>query len=154
MKDVNKQLKWDIRFLSLAHEVATWSKDPSTQVGACIAKGKKFMSIGFNGPPAKVKDSATMSREKKLARTIHAEPNAIFAARGNLKKCTLYATHFPCSHCAAVIIQKKIKRVVCPPATPDMLSRWADSMKEAIEMFQEAGVTLVEIPLSMLPCAK
>lgn len=140
-----QQLKWDKRFLALAHHVAMWSKDPSTKVGSCIAKKRKLISIGYNGPPAKVNDSPNLPRDKKLARTIHAEPNAMFAARGSLNKCSLYVTHYPCSNCAAMIIQKRIKRVVCPTPTGEFRDRWAASMQEATDLFNEAGVTIVMI---------
>ena len=45
------QSKWDVRFLKLAHEVASWSKDPSTKVGCVLVKGKKVVSLGYNGLP-------------------------------------------------------------------------------------------------------
>lgn len=134
--------KWDWRFLKMAFEVAGWSKDPSSKVGAVIAKKKKFISIGFNGPPANVNDDPSMPRPTKYKRTIHAEPNAILAAHRKLKNCSIYVTHHPCSQCAATIIQSKIKRVVCPKPSDDFLSRWAEDMEEAQKMFEEAGVIL------------
>lgn len=143
--DLKNQMEWDRFFLGMAFYVSKKSKDPSTKVGACIAKKKSLISIGYNGPPAKVNDSPNLPRDKKLARTIHAEPNAMFAARGSLKKCSLYVTHYPCSNCAAMIIQKRIKRVVCPTPTGEFRDRWAASMQEATDLFNEAGVTIVMI---------
>ena len=49
--------KWDVRFLKLAHEVASWSKDPSTKVGCVLVKGKKVISVGYNGLPMGIEDS-------------------------------------------------------------------------------------------------
>ena len=55
--NILKQGKWDVRFLKLAHEVASWSKDPSTKVGCVLVKGKKVVSLGYNGLPMGVEDS-------------------------------------------------------------------------------------------------
>jgi len=73
--------KWDSRFMDLARLVASWSKDPSTQVGAVIVdQDKRIVSTGFNGFPRCVNDSP-VDREVKLLRTIHAEENALLFAR-------------------------------------------------------------------------
>ena len=73
---------WDARFLEVAVLVSKWSKDPSTKVGAVIAKGKFVVSLGFNGHPARVADSAERLeiREIKYRTIIHAEINAILSA--------------------------------------------------------------------------
>lgn len=139
----NDLYKWDQRFLKLAFEVATWSKDPSSQVGSVIAKKKKFISLGFNGPPSGVIDDPTIERERKYKRTIHAEKNSLFHAK-KTKNSTIYVTHFPCSQCACGIIQKKITRVVVPQPSPEFYSRWVDDITESHQLFNEAGV-IVEI---------
>jgi len=137
-------MTWDEFFMGMAFYVSRKSKDPSTKVGAAIAKKKKLKSIGFNGPPANVDDDPSMSREVKYRRTIHAEVNAILSYGKKLKGCTIYVTHHPCSQCAAKIIQVKIKRVVCPRPTESFLSRWGDDIIEAKKMFSEANVEIVE----------
>lgn len=131
--------KWDKRFIDMAFHIAQWSKDPSSKVGCVIAKGKKFISLGYNGPPAGVVDSP-MTREVKYMRTIHAETNAILTSDRKLKNCTLYVTHPPCAQCCAKIIQTGIKRVVCTEPTDDFMSRWASDVQESQLMFSEAGV--------------
>ena len=66
--------KWDKRFLGLAAHVAEWSKDPSTQVGAVVANGKKVVSLGFNGFPQGLSDDHRLhDRETKYSLVLHAE---------------------------------------------------------------------------------
>ena len=107
---------WDKRFLELAKLVGSWSKDPSTQVGAVIVdKDKRIVSIGFNGFPKGVEDSEKrlVDREQKYDIIIHAEANALMFAGKSVEGCTLYTWPFqPCSRCAGLIIQSGIKRVV------------------------------------------
>ena len=68
--------KWDRRFIELALHVATWSKDPSSKVGAVIVdEHRRVVSVGFNGFPAGVSDEE-VPRERKLLRVVHAEMNA------------------------------------------------------------------------------
>ena len=139
--------KWDRRFLELAEHVSTWSKDPSTQVGACITDNKnRIVSVGYNGFPLGVDDNEDYlnNRDKKLQRTIHAEPNAILFAQRDLTGCSIYTYPFaPCVNCAALIIQSGITKVVSPEASPELRERWHESMAAAEEMFKEAGVELL-----------
>lgn len=92
--------KWDRRMLGLVNLVATWSKDPSTGVGAVIVDSKnRIVSVGFNGFPRAVCDSdeALFDRDEKLRRTIHAEENALLFAGRSVEGCTIYVTHPPCA---------------------------------------------------------
>ena len=136
---------WDSRFLEMARLVSTWSKDPSTQVGAVITRGKFVVSLGFNGHPRGVADTPDRleNREVKYRTIIHAEINAILTAKQDLDGCTIYVWPLmPCSQCAAAIVQAGIKRVVAPEAGNE---RWAESFEFAVEIFSEAGVELVTI---------
>lgn len=136
-------MKWRDRFLGLAAHVATWSKDPSTRVGAVIADGRqRVVSVGFNGPPRGTDDSTVSDRDRKLLRTLHAEENAILFAQRDLAGCTIYVTHPPCAHCAALIVQAGIGRVVHAVAAQAFEGRWADQLDEARAMLAEAGVIL------------
>lgn len=139
--------KWDNRFLNLAAHVSQWSKDPSTKVGSCIVgPTNRVVSVAYNGFPVGVDDSPKYlnDREKKLQRTIHAEPNAILFAQRDLTDHTLYVYPFqPCVNCAALIIQSGITRVVSPIASAELRERWHESMLAAEELFSEAGVELV-----------
>jgi len=138
--------KWDKRFLELAEHVSAWSKDPSTKVGCCITDSKnRVVSVGYNGFPIGVDDNEDYlnNRDKKLQRTIHAEPNAILFAQRDLTDHTLYVYPFPpCVNCAALIIQAGITKVVSPDASAELRERWHESMIAAEEMFEEAGVEL------------
>tara|TARA_R100001530_G_scaffold13727_7_gene12585 strand:+ start:3278 stop:3721 length:444 start_codon:yes stop_codon:yes gene_type:complete len=138
--------KWDDRFLALAEHVSAWSKDPSTKCGAVIVDDdKRVLSVGYNGFPRGVEDNWTLlsSREEKYSRIIHAEINAILFASGDLRGATLYSYPLPpCAPCAAVIIQKGIRRVVSCMLTSEDYQRWGGSAHRAAGMFEEAGVIL------------
>jgi len=134
--------KWDQRFLQMATLVASWSKDPSTQVGAVIVRpNKTIVSVGYNGFPRSVRDDGELYRDRptKLLRTVHAEVNAILTANQPVKGCTLYVSPLhPCANCTGIIIQAGIARVVAQmPSTPDA---WQDSFRAAQQMFDEARV--------------
>lgn len=140
--------KWVKRFLGLAHHVATWSKDPSTKTGAIIANpAHVIMSMGYNGFPRGVKDDPKdyRNRATKYERIIHAEVNAILAARTNLDGCTLYGYPLmPCARCATLIIQSGISTVVFPYSEDsEVLDRFKMSHEHAITMFKDAKVKLV-----------
>ncbi|HIC40448.1 MAG TPA: dCMP deaminase family protein [Piscirickettsiaceae bacterium] len=140
--------KWDKRYLSLAKEVATWSKDPSTQVGAVTVGNKKeVLSQGFNGFPRGIHDTDERynDRETKYKFVVHAEMNAIYNATysgASLDGATLYVHGLPiCSECAKGIIQVGIKKVVIEKCKE--LDNWNESVQISQEMFDEAGVELV-----------
>jgi dCMP deaminase len=136
---------WTDRGLGLAFHVATWSKDPSTQVGAAIFDpDHRVLGVGYNGFPRGVADDGRLDvKEEKYPRIVHAEANAIINSQGD--RHTLYCTHYPCSGCAALIIQAGIKVVIAPAS---QLAGWGDSQSIAHDMFVEAGVysMTVEVP--------
>jgi dCMP deaminase len=140
------QEKWDRRFLGLAKEVASWSKDPSTKTGAVIVGfDKSIISVGFNGFARRVKDLPERyeNRDLKYKLIVHCERNAIIFARRDLSGCTLYTYPFmSCSVCAGMVIQAGIVRCVAPPMPEHLKERWAEDMKLAEMQFDEAGVEL------------
>ncbi|MBT4923035.1 MAG: dCMP deaminase family protein [Candidatus Thioglobus sp.] len=145
---MNQLTKWDKRYLSLAAEVATWSKDPSTQVGAVTVGSKKeVLSQGFNGFPRGIHDTDERynHRETKYKFVVHAEMNAIYNATysgTSLDGATLYVHGLPiCSECAKGIIQVGIKKVVIEKSKE--LDNWNESVQLSKEMFNEAGVELI-----------
>jgi dCMP deaminase len=143
--------KWAKRFFQMAELVGSWSKDPSTQVGAVITKHNRIVSVGFNGYPHGISDSAeTDDRDMKLLKTLHAEENAILFAKRDLDGCDIWVTHFPCPNCAAKIIQTGITGVFCPEQSEDFLSRWGDKIKISQDMFLQAGVKVNWLPISEL----
>lgn len=138
--------KWTRRYLDIAREVGTWSKDPSKKIGA-VAVGDKgqILSQGYNGFPRGVNDTDKryQVREEKYKYVVHGEMNCIYNACNSgvsLNGATLYVTGLPvCSECAKGIIQVGIKKVIMeyPNDIPDI---WRDSMKLTKQLFSEAGV--------------
>lgn len=114
------EYEWDIRFLNIAKEVSTWSKDPTTKVGAILVNPETqvILSTGCNGFPRKFPDDIEMLNNRELKRriTIHAEINAILNAAKlgtKIDNATLYVYGLPvCDHCAPNVIQAGIKRIV------------------------------------------
>jgi dCMP deaminase len=137
--------KWDKRFLGLAAHIATWSKDPSTQVG-CVVVGsdREIRSTGFNGFPRGIEDDddRLSDRAKKYPLICHAEENAIMhAARIGmpLKGCTAFVTWPPCCRCARSLIQAGVSEVVFPLGC-EIPPRWKEDFETSNGMLQEAGV--------------
>lgn len=137
-------LSWDEYFMGVALLSAQRSKDPNTQVGACIInEKKKIVGIGYNGLPIGCDDNEfPWDREGDFLETkypyvCHAELNAILnKISADLDKCTVYVTLFPCNECAKVIIQSGIQEVIfLTNKYPD-----SDSVRAAQKMFDSAGV--------------
>lgn len=141
--------KWDERFLELAQLIASWSKDPSTKVGAVIVRpDRTIASLGYNGFPRGCDDDPILyeDRPTKYARVIHGEMNAIISAREPLHGFTLYLFPFlSCDRCAAHVIQAGIKRVVACKCPPYLAERWEETLVRARQMYREAGVSVEEI---------
>jgi dCMP deaminase len=134
--------KWDYRFLDLAEFISSWSKDPSTKVGAVITdQNNRIVSIGYNGFPQDITDDDRLEdRETKYKIIIHGEMNAILFANRSLQNCTLYTYPFmPCPRCASIIIQTGIKRVVSYNNMPD---RWKEECDVSKSLFQESDIEL------------
>jgi dCMP deaminase len=144
--------KWDERFLRLAAEVASWSKDPSTKTGAVIANGKQVISAGFNGFPQGMPDDDELyaNREEKYSRVVHCEINAlIFAgAHPKLAGSTLYTVPFlSCDRCVVQMLQAGVSRFVAPEPTADQLTRWGAAFARTKQYITECGGTWLEIGL-------
>ncbi len=113
-------ISWDEYFMGIAQLSAMRSKDPSTQVGACIVDdNNKVVSIGYNGMPCGVNDEEIPwghgeGLDSKYLYVCHAEFNAILNTRdgGHLNGCKMYVTLFPCNECAKAIVQVGIKEII------------------------------------------
>ncbi len=113
-------ISWDEYFMGVANLSAMRSKDPNTQVGACIvSQDHKILSMGYNGFPIGCSDDDfPWAREgedldSKYVYTVHSELNAILNYRGgSLEGARLYVTMFPCNECAKAIIQAGIRELV------------------------------------------
>lgn len=131
---------WDEYFIGLTMYIATRSKDPKTQVGACIVNDDhRILSVGYNGMPLGIFDDIEHWNNKH-AYVSHAEENAILFCNSNLEGTTLYVTFFPCNACARKIIQSKIKRIV--------YIKFKESKhipaNISMEMFEAANVEVVQ----------
>lgn len=138
-------LSWDEYFIGIALLSAQRSKDPSTQVGACIVSPEhKIVSVGYNGMPTGCSDDVLpWAREGAYLETkypfvCHAELNAILNRNaGNLRGCTIYVTLFPCNECAKAIIQSGIREVVYYDNKYD----GTNSNRAAWQLFRLSGVS-------------
>ncbi|MBQ9425441.1 MAG: dCMP deaminase family protein [Erysipelotrichaceae bacterium] len=142
-------ISWEEYFMGLAHLSALRSKDPNTQVGACIVdQDNKVVSIGYNGMPRGCNDADfPWEREggfldTKYAFVVHAELNAILNSPRPVNGCTLYVSLFPCNECAKAIIQSGIKKIIYESDKYDGTEGNIASKK----MLQEAGVELQQLP--------
>ena len=113
-------ISWDQYFMGVALLSSKRSKDPNTQVGACIVNQKnRIVGIGYNGFPCGCDDhefpwanNEEGFLDNKYPYVVHAEPNAILNSSGSLDNCKLYVSLFPCNECAKLIIQSGIKEVI------------------------------------------
>lgn len=138
--------QWDQRYIDLAKQISTWSKDPSRKIGA-VAVGSKgqILSQGYNGFPRGIWDLKERyeNREVKYKHVVHAEMNVIYNATFSgvsLDGASLFVYGLPvCNECAKGIIQVGIKRVVIctDQEVPEI---WTNSFQWTWDMFTEAGV--------------
>ena len=141
-------ISWDEYFMGISLLSCLRSKDPNTQVGACIVgQDKKILSVGYNGMPTGCADEVMPwarvgePQNTKYLYVCHAELNAILNySGGSLQGAPLYTTLFPCNECAKALIQSGIKRVVylC-----DKYSE-SDSVLASKMMFRMTGVEFVK----------
>lgn len=140
-------ISWDEYFMGVARLSALRSKDPNTQVGACIvSRDNKILSMGYNGFPIGCSDDEFPwsrepvegeSIENKYFYSAHSELNAILNYRGgNLENCKMYVTLFPCNECAKAIIQCGIRELVYMEDKYEMTA----SVKASKRMFDAANV--------------
>ena len=146
-------LSWDEYFMSIAHLSALRSKDPNTQVGACIVNEDKIiLGIGYNGLPKGCSDdefpwgNIGETLNTKYAFVVHAELNAILNSHTSLKNATIYVSLFPCNECAKAIIQSGIKLIVYE----DDKYAATDVVKASKRMLKAAGVALRQVDQRLL----
>jgi len=152
MGDVMKReeyISWDEYFMGVALLAAMRSKDPNTQVGACIVDSEnRILSTGYNGFPSGCSDDEyPWERDGEFGCTkypfvVHAELNAILNARGkNLTGAKIYVALFPCNECAKAIIQSGIKEIVY------LSDKYAnmDSTLASKRMLKSAGIKFSQL---------
>ena len=156
-------INWDEYFMGIAMLAARRSKDPNTQVGACIvSQDNIIISTGYNGMPKGCSDdefpwarSGASEDQTKYPYVVHAELNAILNANGrDLRGSRIYVALFPCNECAKAIIQSGVKEVLY------LSDKYADSMATLASkrMMDAAGVKytrlvpkVTEITLDFVP---
>ena len=146
-------INWDEYFMGIAILAARRSKDPNTQVGACIvSKDNIIISTGYNGMPKGCSDDEfPWEREgqqdmTKYPYVVHAELNAILNANGrDLRGSRLYVALFPCNECAKAIIQSGVKEVLY------LSDKYKDSMLNLAskKMLDAAGVKYTKLVTSL-----
>ena len=117
---MTKIINWDQYFMGVAKLSAYRSKDPNTQVGACIVnKDNRIVGVGYNGLPRGCEDSRFPWHvrkgnlyETKYAYVVHAELNAILNCTQHLDGCRIYVSLFPCNECTKAIIQSGIREII------------------------------------------
>lgn len=144
MDERKDYLSWDAYFMGIALLSAQRSKDPGTQVGACIVGAdNKILSVGYNGMPIGCADELMpwardgAPKDTKYLYVCHAELNAILNYSGShIRGATVYTTLFPCNECAKALIQAGVRRVVY---LDDKYSD-SDSVQASKLMFKMTGV--------------
>jgi len=135
-------ISWDEYFMGIAMLAAMRSKDPNTQVGACIVnKDNIIVSTGYNGMPKGCSDDEypweRTGEVTKYPFVVHAELNTILNAAGrDVRGSRIYVSLFPCNECAKAIIQSGIKEILY------LSDKYADSMATLAskKMLDSAGV--------------
>jgi len=139
-------INWHEYFMKIADVASERSKDPNTQVGACVVdKNNRIISTGYNGFPNRCRnDIFPWDRDNpdplknKYLYVVHAELNAILAAKQDLTDCRIYVNMLPCNECAKAIIQSGIREVIFSSEkyieTP--------SCQASLKMFKFSGVNL------------
>lgn len=143
--------KWHKRFMDLAEQIAEWSKDRSTKVGAIIIDDKRtILATGYNGFPRGIDDDIEERHERpaKYQWTEHAERNAIYSAARNgisLEGSTIYVPWMPCSDCMRGIVQSGIKTVIVKKIDENdpKQKRWAESHAFSLQIVEESEVELL-----------
>ena len=141
-------ISWDEYFMGVSMLSGMRSKDPNTQVGACIVgKDHRILSMGYNGFPNGCSDDLfPWAREGAVLETkysfvAHSELNAILNYRGNtqdLQGAKIYVRFFPCNECAKAIIQSGIREVIYSHSYD--YDNHSDEMEASIRMFEKCGV--------------
>jgi dCMP deaminase len=146
-------ITWDEYFMGIAMLSAMRSKDPNTQVGACIVdQQNKIVGIGYNGFPIGCSDDilpwereAKNINDTKYPYVVHAEANAILNSTKDLHGAKIYVGLFPCNECAKLIIQAGIKEIVYLSDKYKDL----DTTKASKRMLKMAGVKLRKLRLTL-----
>ncbi len=146
-------ISWNEYFMGVATLASKRSKDPNTQVGACIVdKDNYIVSVGYNGMPLGCSDDEFPwerqggTLDTKYAYVTHAELNAILNSKtASLEGSTVYVTLFPCNECTKALIQKRIGKIIYlddkyhDTDTSEAARRMLDSAGVKYERYERSG---------------
>lgn len=144
-------ISWDEYFMGIAILSGKRSKDPSTQVGACIVKDNKILGIGYNGLPKGCSDDdfpwdkSGDFVDTKYPYIVHAELNAILNSNNSdISDAEIYVALFPCNECAKAIIQSGITKVIY------LSDKYKDKdvFKVSKRLFDSSGVKYTQLEIS------
>lgn len=142
---------WQKRYLNLAKDISTWSKDPSTHVGAvAVSQRGQVLATGFNGFPRGINDFAERlnDRPTKYRYIVHAEANCIYNATYNgvcLDQSIIFVYGLPvCAECMKGLIQVGVSEIYwhCPTEVPEA---WKESYRFTLDMAHEVGIEMKEV---------
>lgn len=147
-------ITWDQYFMGVAQLSSLRSKDPNTQVGACIVnQDKRIIGIGYNGLPRGCEDDLfPWEREgkdstlTKYPYVVHAEANAILNATKELKGSSIYVTLFPCNECMKLIIQSGIEEIVYASNKYE----GTEVNRASVKMMEHAGIKTRQISIPQI----
>lgn len=144
-KILSQRETWDKRFIQLAYCVRGWSKDQKSVGAVLVDEQRRVISTGYNGFPGPIADTTERlsAKETKNALMLHAELNSVLNSVAKPAGSTIYVTRFPCHHCAAVLAQVGIVRVVSPAPNFEH-ETWGASLKLAYDIFTEAEIEITE----------
>ena len=143
--------KWHRRFMMLADEVSTWSKDPSSQIGSVLVdQDRQVIATGYNGFPAGIADDERLEdRPIKYRLVVHAEMNCLLQAGQKAEGSVLYIYGMggpPCVNCAKHAIAAGVELIVTR-LTDSVPERWQEEFEFSNKMLAEAGVTVLQISI-------
>ncbi len=148
MTDFLRQRKWDLRYLDLAARAGSWSKDPSTKVGAVLVRpNNRVAALGFNGFPPGEDDSPHLylDKEYKHRHVIHAEVNALDSYGEFAVGHTLYSSFPCCTNCVAEAAKRGVSRIVSPPLITkgrrkDWVEKWGNEIYRSTYLAMQKGI--------------
>lgn len=142
-------ITWDQLYMSMAYLIAMKSKDRSTHVG-CVIVGEdnSVRTLGFNGFPRGINDDDDHKHERpeKYFWAEHAERNAIYNARSDIRGSRAYVNFLPCADCTRALIQTGVQQIMVDERFSKAHStgsdKFDDSHRVSLNMLAEAGVKL------------
>lgn len=152
------EVDYNIRFMRLAREYSTWSKDPKKKIGCVAVKDKQVLSQGYNGFPRNIKDDWRLYvKSKKLPMVVHAEMNMLLNALNNsinIKESIVYIYGLPsCSDCVKSLIQAGVSKIYMCDETNGKSQSWSfdsDTFSVARSMLEEANIQYFFIDVNEL----